>query len=170
MIKLIIFSLTVFILSCATAPQTQILDDGFISSRPNFQVQFHKPIVEKSEKSRRVQRGDIKIYTFDVNYREGIVIAISTFIPDRSGFFLYGPKQVLTNWGRIALDPVVIDGRQWIKRIWEILVQLKLFRFPEFTIQVIENTGIILELWQREQLFVENDSVGGPAPNHIGIR
>ena len=91
--KLITFSLTIFIISCATGPPTQILDNGFISSRPDFQVQFHKPIVEKSEKSRRVQRGDIKTYMFDVNYREGIVIAISTFVPDRSGFFLYGPNK-----------------------------------------------------------------------------
>lgn len=113
--KLIIFSLTIFILSCATAPPTQILDDGFISSRPNFQVQFHKPIVDKYEESQRVHRGNTEIYVFGVNNREGIVIEIATFIPDRGGFNFYGPVQVLTNWNRIALDPVVIDGRQWIK-------------------------------------------------------
>lgn len=115
MIKLIIFSLTVFILSCATAPQTQILDDEFISSRPNFQVQFHKPIVEKSEKSRRVRGGNIKIYVFGVNNREGIVIEIATYFADRSGYFFYGPEQVLSEMGRTVLGSVVIDGSQWTK-------------------------------------------------------
>jgi hypothetical protein len=113
--RLIIFSLSVFILSCATAPQTEILDDRFISSRPYFQVQFHKPIVKRSEESQRIQRWNIKTYMFLVNNTEGVVIEIATFTPDRSGYFFYGPEQVLTDMGRIVLDSVGIDGRQWIK-------------------------------------------------------
>lgn len=113
--KLIIFSLTVFIFSCATAPQTQILDDGFISSRPNFQVQFHKSIAEKSEESKRIQRWKINTYMFLVNSSEGIVIEIATYIPDRGGYHFYSPIQVLTEMGRTVLDSVIIDGRQWTK-------------------------------------------------------
>jgi hypothetical protein len=110
----IILLLTVFILSCATAPP-QILDDGFKSSQPNFQVQFHQLIVEKSIKSRRYQHWDGKSYLFMVDNREGILIQISTFIQSRSGVYFYGPDQILTNMGRMVLDPVVINGRQWIK-------------------------------------------------------
>ena len=113
--NLVIFSLTVFILSCATPPPPQILDDGFISSRPNFQVQFHKPVVEKFIESQRYRQWDIKIYTFWLNNSEGIVIQINSFIQSRSGVGFYGPEQTLTRMGRIALDSVVIDGRQWIK-------------------------------------------------------
>jgi hypothetical protein len=109
----IILLLTVFILSCATAPQ--ISDDGFISSQPNFQVQFHKLIVEKSVKSRRIQDGDIKIYHFSVNNTEGILIQILTVFQSTRFDYLYGPEKVLKNWGRMVLDPVVIDGRQWIR-------------------------------------------------------
>ncbi len=115
--KLIIFSLIVFILSCATAPQTQILDDGFISSRPNFEVQFYKPIEKKSEESQRIQRWNIKKYMFLVNSREGIMIEIATYVPDRPGYHFYSPLQVLTEMGLIALDSVVIDGREWIKYV-----------------------------------------------------
>jgi hypothetical protein len=110
----IILLLTVFILSCATAPP-QISDEGFISSRPNFQVQFHKPIIKKSVESRRIEEGDIKSYIFLVNNTEGILIQILTYIPSRTGVTFYGPEQVLTNWGRMVLDPVVIDDHQWIK-------------------------------------------------------
>jgi hypothetical protein len=70
----IILLLTAFILSCTTAPQ--ISDDRFLSSRPNLQVQYHKPIVEKSEKSQRYQHGDFKSYHFHVNSREGVLIQI----------------------------------------------------------------------------------------------
>jgi len=109
----IILFLAVCILSCATAPQ--ILNDRFISSRPNLQVQFHKPIVEKSEKSQRYQHGDLKSYHFRVNSREGILIQIYTYIASRSGYYFYGPEQMLTSMGCMVLDPVVIDGDQWIK-------------------------------------------------------
>ena len=68
----IILLLTVFILSCATAPQ--ISDDGFVSSQPNFQVQFNKPITKKSVESRRIQDGNIKSYIFLANNTEGILI------------------------------------------------------------------------------------------------
>ena len=85
----IILLLTVLIFSCATAPP-QILDDGFISSQPNFQVQFHKPIVEKSVKSQRAQQVDINTYYFFVNNTEGILIEIQTYIASRSGFYFYG--------------------------------------------------------------------------------
>jgi hypothetical protein len=105
--------LPVFILSCATPPQ--ISDDGFISSQPNFQVQFKKPIVGKYEKYQRVMQGEVNTYWFFVNKWEGILIEIVTYIPSRSGFEFYGPEQVLTNWGRMDLGPVTIDGRQWIK-------------------------------------------------------
>jgi hypothetical protein len=109
----IILLLTVFILSCATAPQ--ISDDGFISSQPNFQVQFNKPIIKKSVNSRRIQDGNIKSYMFSVNNTEGILIQILNYIPSRSGVTFSGPEAALKNWGRMALDPVVINGRQWIK-------------------------------------------------------
>lgn len=115
--NLVILLLTAFILSCATAPPPQISDDGFISSRPNFQVQFHKPIIEKTVESRRIQHGDIKSYYFFINKREGLAIEILTYIPSRGGIEFYGAEQVLTNWGRIALDSVVIDGGQWLKFI-----------------------------------------------------
>lgn len=111
--NLIVLLLSVLILSCATPPQ--ILDDAFISSRPNLKVQFKKPIVEKWEKSQRVQKGDSKSYYFAVDRWEGILIQIYTYIPDRSGYGFYGPTENLTNMGRIPLDPIVIDGRQWIK-------------------------------------------------------
>jgi tetratricopeptide (TPR) repeat protein len=111
-----ILLLTVFILSCATAPP-QISDDGFVSSQPNFQVQFHKPIVGKFEKSERYQQIDAKIYLFMVNNTESIMIQIFTYIPSRSGFEFYGPEQVLTNMGYMVLDSVDIDGRQWIKYV-----------------------------------------------------
>jgi hypothetical protein len=110
----IILLLTVFILSCATtAPQ--ISDDGFISSQPNFQVQFNKPIVEKSVKSRRIRDGEIKTYHFSVNNTEGILIRILTVFQSTRFDYIYGPEKILKNWGRMVLDPVVIDGRQWIK-------------------------------------------------------
>jgi len=109
----IILLIIVFILSCATAPQ--ILDDRFVSSRPNLQVQFHKPIVEKSVKSQRYQHGDLKSYHFRVDSREGILIQIYTYIASRSGVYFYGPEQMLTSMGCMVLDPVVIDGDQWIK-------------------------------------------------------
>ena len=113
--NLIILLLSVFILSCATAPP-QISDDGFISSRPNFQVQFHKSFVKKSVDSERYRQWDIKTYWFWVNNREGVVIQISKHITTHSGgYYFLGPEAVLTNMGRIALDSVVIDGRQWIK-------------------------------------------------------
>jgi hypothetical protein len=112
----IIFLLTIFILSCATAPP-QISDDGFISSRPNLQVQFHKPIVKKSLESRRIAGGDIKAYQFWVNDTECILIEILTVFHSTRIDYIYGPEQVLINWGRMVLDPVVIDGRQWIKFI-----------------------------------------------------
>jgi hypothetical protein len=111
----IILLLSVFILSCATAPP-QISDNGFISSRPNFQVQFHKSFAKKSVDSERYRQWDIKTYWFWVNNREGVVIQISKHITTQSGgFYFLGPEAVLTNMGRIALDSVVIDGRQWIK-------------------------------------------------------
>ena len=109
----IILLLTVFILSCTTAPQ--ISDDGFVSSRPNFQVQFNKPIIKKSVESRRIKGGDIKTYIFSVNNTEGIIIQILTYFHSTRLDYFYGPEQVLTNLGRMILDPVVIDGRQWIK-------------------------------------------------------
>ena len=109
----IILFLTVFILSCSTAPQ--ILNNRFISSRPNLQVQFHKPIIEKSEKSQRYQHGDLKSYHFRANRREGVLIQIYTYIASRSGVYFYGPEQMLTSMGCMVLDPVVIDGDQWIK-------------------------------------------------------
>jgi len=110
----IILLLTVFILSCATA-SPQISDEGFISSQPNFQVQFHKPIIKKSVESRRIEEGDIKAYIFSINNTEGILIQILTVFPNTRVDYYYGPEQVLTNWGRMVLDPVVIDDRQWIK-------------------------------------------------------
>ncbi|MCK5420241.1 MAG: DUF1566 domain-containing protein, partial [Desulfobacterales bacterium] len=110
----IILLLSVFILSCATAPP-QILDDGFISSRPNFQVQFHKPIVKKSVESQRIEGGDIKTYHFSVNNTESILIQIFSVLHSTRIDYFYGPERVLTNMGRMVLDPVVIDGRQWIK-------------------------------------------------------
>jgi hypothetical protein len=113
--SLIILLLTAFILSCATAPPPQISDDGFISSRPSFQVQFHKPIAKKFEESERYGQWDEKSYTFWVNNREGVVIQISKYIQSRGGIEFYGAEQVLTSMGRVALDSVVIDGRQWIK-------------------------------------------------------
>jgi hypothetical protein len=114
--NLIILLLTAFILSCATAPPPQILDDGFISSRPSFQVQFHKPIVKKSVEPQRYRQWDIKTYTFWFNNREGVVIEIAKHITTQSGgYYFLGPEAVLTNMGRIALDSVVLDGRQWIK-------------------------------------------------------
>jgi len=109
----IILLLTIFILSCATAPQ--ISDDGFISSQPNFQVQFNKPIIKKSVNSRRIEDGNIKIYHFSVNNTEGILIQILTYFPGRSAVTYSGLEEALKYWGRMVLDPVVIDGRQWIK-------------------------------------------------------
>jgi len=109
----IILLLTGFILSCATAPQ--ISDDRFVSSRPNFQVQFNKPIIKKSVKSQRIQDGNIKTYLFWINNTEGILIQILSFFPGRTGVTFSGPEEALKGWGRMALDPVVIDGRQWIK-------------------------------------------------------
>jgi hypothetical protein len=109
----IILLLTIFILSCASAPQ--ISDDGFISSQPNFQVQFHKSIIKKSVDTQRIQDGDIKTYIFSVNNTEGILIQILALFPNTRVDYYYGPERVLTNWGRMVLDPVVIDGRQWIK-------------------------------------------------------
>jgi outer membrane protein OmpA-like peptidoglycan-associated protein len=111
----IILLITVFILSCATAPPQQISDDGFISSRPNFQVQFHKSIVEKSVESRRTGGGNIKSYYFSVNNTEGIFIQILTVFQSTKLDYFYGPEKVLKNWGRMVLDPVIIDGHQWIK-------------------------------------------------------
>jgi hypothetical protein len=109
----IILLLAVFILSCATAPQ--ISDDGFISSQPNFQVQFNKPIVKKSVDSRRIKDGNIKAYLFSVNNTEAILIQNLTFFRSPGTVDYYGAEQVLTRMGRMILDPVVIDGRQWIK-------------------------------------------------------
>ena len=109
----IVLLIAVFILSCATAPQ--ISDDGFISSRPNFQVQFHKPIVKKSVESQRIKGGDIKTYHFSVNNTENILIQIFTVFHSTRIDYIYGPERVLKNMGRMVLDPVVIDGRQWIK-------------------------------------------------------
>ena len=86
----IILLLTVFILSCTTAPQ--ISDDGFVSSRPDFQVQFNKPIIKKSVNSRRIQDGNIKSYMFSVNNTEGILIQILNYIPSRSGVTFSGPE------------------------------------------------------------------------------
>ena len=110
----IILLLTVFILSCATAPP-QISDDGFISSQPNFQVQFHKPIIKKSVESRRIEDGDLKAYIFSVNNTEGILIQILNVFLSPGAVEFYGSEHVLTNWGCMVLDPVVIDDRQWIK-------------------------------------------------------
>jgi hypothetical protein len=87
----IILLLTVFILSCATAAP-QISDDGFISSQPNFQVQFNKPIIKKSVESRRIRDGNIKAYVFWVNNTEGILIQILTFFLSRSGVTYSGPE------------------------------------------------------------------------------
>ena len=111
--NLIIIFLSVFILSCATPPQ--ISDDAFISSQPNFKVQFKKPVVKKWEKSNRIRNGDLKRYYFSVNRWEGILIHIYTHIPDRSGWGFHGLTELLTNMGRIPLDPLIIDGHQWIK-------------------------------------------------------
>ena len=108
----IILLLTVFILSCSAAPQ--ISDDGFISSQPNFQVQFKKPIIKKSVESQTIQGANEKSYLFLVNNTEGILIEILTVFL-RGGYYFPGPDDVLKNWGRMVLDPVVIDGRQWIK-------------------------------------------------------
>jgi hypothetical protein len=109
----IILLLTVFILSCATAPE--ISDDGFISSQPDFQVRFKKPIIKKSVNSQRIQDGNIKSYMFSVNNTEGILIQILSFFPGRTGATFSGLEDALKNWGRMVLDPVDIDGRQWIK-------------------------------------------------------
>ena len=111
--NLIILFLSALILSCATAPQ--ISDDAFISSRPDFEVRFHQSIVEKFIKSHRYQHWDGKTYQFSVDNREGIFIQILSFIQSRSGVEFFGPEQILTNMGCMVLDPVIIDGRQWIK-------------------------------------------------------
>ena len=98
--NLMIFSLTVFILSCATPPQ--ILDDRFISSQPNFQVQFHKPIVKKSVESQRIEGGDIKTYHFSVNNTESILIQIFTVLHSTRIDYFYGPERVLTNISKLG--------------------------------------------------------------------
>ena len=114
--NLIIIFLSVFILSCATPPQ--ISDDAFISSRPNFKVQFHEPFIEKPVKSYRYQEGEAKIYEFEVDNRQSIFIEIDSHIPSRTGYFFYGPEKILASRGRMILDSVVIDDRQWTKFVY----------------------------------------------------
>ncbi len=105
------------LLGCAgMQPQRTFEDNTFTSDSPKLCVKIHKSYIRnQGNESKRSGEAQIDRWWWRVASKEGVGIAFKMYGHSTRRDYYYSLERVTRNWGRIPLEPLLINEHKWLK-------------------------------------------------------